>query len=99
MTEAGLQNHKEQLAQLEAFMETAAYKSLQATLAEDLSDVRESILLRPPITDEDRSAVLILYGRMDELTSAVNFFEASRTHLKDLIAQAEDEETESSDNT
>lgn len=99
MTEAGLQNHKEQLAQIEAYMQTAAYASQQDTLKGDLEAVKTAILLRPPVTDEDRSAVLILYGRLEELSDAVNFFEASRTHLKDLIAQAEDEETESSHNT
>lgn len=93
-----LVNLKKQLGELEAFMQTGAYSSRQATLKVDLADVEQGILARPPLTEEDRTNVLMLYGRRDSLLTELSFFEESCATLKDRILDAEDKETKAQQN-
>lgn len=83
-------NLKQQLTQLQAFMATEAYSSRQTTLQIDIKGVKDAILSMPPITEVDRSNVLILHGRLVELENEFAFFKDSCVGLEAELLQAEE---------
>lgn len=92
-------NVEKHIAGVKAFMETPAYSSFRATIKTDLIGVETSILSTPPITETDRGTVLIHFGRKEELTKQLSFFEDTRDRLEELLDRiVEAEANEDHDN-
>lgn len=73
------------LEAIEAFIASPAYSSRQKTIQADLSALADSILDMPPVDERSRSDVLLLYGRRQQLSYELNFFEDARSILKSKL--------------
>lgn len=82
---------KAQLESVTTFLASLAYKAYTADLQVRATGVQNSILARPPITDEDRGAVLLLHGALGELKSNLSLFEELRDDLASELGKVQDE--------
>lgn len=92
-------NVEKHLAGVLAFMSTPAFSSYLATVRTDLAGIETSILSTPPVSGNDQAAVLIQYGRREELVKQLSFFEDTRDRLEELLDRiVEAEANEDHDN-
>jgi len=91
-------NLQKQLGQLEAFMKTEAYSSMQTTYTLDIQSVEQSILSLAPLTDEDRVELIRLHEQRTQLAHSKQFFEDALSTLKERISELEDSDTKATDN-
>lgn len=80
---------KAQLESLTAFIATHAHSVYKANMQDGITTLENSILARPPITEEDRSEVLVLFGQRAQLLDNISIFESSRDELKAELAKVE----------
>lgn len=87
-------NVQKQHDEIAAFMQTSAYRSYVATVKADLVGVEQSILETPPMSVEMTAHSLKLYGRREELSRSVTFFEDAQATLKNQLIAIGDLESQ-----
>lgn len=85
-------NLQAQLAAIKAFIASPAYSSYLATIRADLRTVEDSIIARPPATQEDIADLLMLHGERSRLLEAEKFFEDARETLESRLEELESEQ-------
>lgn len=87
LTEAGRKNIQTQLETCEAFMKTTFFSSFKKTMQTNLDTLQNSILARAPISDSERSELLMLHGEKAAHESFLTFFEDTCANLKKLLVE------------
>ena len=87
-----LNNAKEHLASLEAFVRSRAHVGFIAARNEELRQLEEAMLEVDPVTREDEIEQCKLRGERRCLKSMLGIFTTAVEDLKDRIADLEDEE-------
>lgn len=69
------ENAKKQLDEVKAFMQTSAFVSFKATMAADVAQSEQNIVMTPPDTLENLAACLKLHGGREVLLKQATIFE------------------------
>lgn len=67
---------------LTEFMRSEVYRLYLVELEEWAAGLRASILMRPPLTDQERAEVLVLHGHLARVSSETTIFEGIRNTFK-----------------
>ena len=94
-----LNSLQDQLADVEVFMASRAYRGYCEARRREIQDVKNRILLLRPISQDMISQQLIAFGELDTLEEMVEIFEDTRTTLKARISEITNRENESASNT
>lgn len=84
---------KQQVEELEAFLQTELHKNFQFTHKRDLEAVKEQIVATNP-TMETLPLLNMLHGQKETLGLTISFFEDALVSLKEQLIRAEDGETQ-----
>lgn len=85
-------NLEKQLREIEAFMQTDAYSSMQFSIKEDLAGIEQSIISTIPDTEANRSHVILLHGQRNELLQTLSQFEDAKSRLRHKLNEIIDAE-------
>jgi len=91
-------NVQKQLDEITSFMGTSAFRSYVRTMQLDLQNIEMSILETPPLNEENIAASLKLFGRREELSRSVTFFEDAQATLRNQLIAIGDLESQEPEN-
>jgi hypothetical protein len=91
-------NVQKQLDEIIAFTATGAFRSYVRTMQLDLQNVEASILETPPLNEANIASALKLFGRREELSRSITFFEDAQATLRNQLIAIGDLESQEPDN-
>lgn len=88
-----------ELLNLDSFIESSAYSGWQSARDTEISQIEQRILSTPPITENDRSNVLMWFGELDAVKDMKKTFEDARVTLKAEIDKIVESENQNASDT
>lgn len=88
-----------ELQELEIYMASSSYSGWQSARDTEISHIEQRILSTPPITENDRSNVLMWFGELDAVKDMKKTFEDARVTLKAEIDKIVESENQNASDT
>lgn len=88
-----------ELLNLDSFISSSAYAGWQTARDTEIYQIEQRILSTPPITENDRSNVLMWFGELDTVRDMKKTFEDARVTLKAEIDKIVESENQNASDT